>query len=115
MRCLPVLVAIVLAAGPSAAQQTPADSARVCELHDVEVLPRPRNVADFAAALRDQYPAHPRDAGVGGTVQIPINYAVGGAGVSQPGGPMLSRPGEPWAPRPMIRMTQTIGSAVPRT
>jgi TonB family protein len=69
MRLLPILLALA-AAVPSAAQQPSANSNRVYELHEVEVLPRPQNAADFTAALRAGYPAHLRDSGVGGTVQV---------------------------------------------
>lgn len=68
MRSLAVLLA--LAAVPSAAQQAPGDSARIYHLHEVEVLPQPQNAADFAAALRDGYPANLLESGVGGTVQL---------------------------------------------
>lgn len=69
MRLLPALLTLA-AAVPSAAQQPSADSTRVYELHEVEVLPRPQNAADFTAALRAGYPPHLRDSGVGGTVQV---------------------------------------------
>jgi TonB family protein len=69
MRLLPILLSLA-AAVPSAAQQPSADSTRVYELHEVEVLPRPQNAADFTAALRAGYPVHLRDSGVGGTVQV---------------------------------------------
>lgn len=69
MRSLAVFL-VLAAAAPAAAQQAPADSARVYDLHEVEVLPRPQNVADFTAALHSAYPAHLRSAGVGGTVQV---------------------------------------------
>lgn len=70
---------VLAAAVPAAAQQPSADSARVYELSEVEVLPRPRNAADFAAALREAYPPHLRTAGVGGTVQV--GFVVGPDGV----------------------------------
>jgi TonB family protein len=69
MRALAVFLALA-AAAPAASQQIPADSARVYDLHEVEVLPRPQNVADFTAALHSAYPAHLRNAGVGGTVHV---------------------------------------------
>jgi TonB family protein len=69
MRFLPILLSLSTAV-PSAAQQPSADSARVYELHEVEVLPRPENAADFTAALQAGYPVHLRDSGVGGTVQV---------------------------------------------
>ncbi|HEX6373382.1 MAG TPA: energy transducer TonB [Longimicrobium sp.] len=69
MRLLPILLSLAVAA-PSAAQQPSADSTRVYELHEVEVLPRPQNAADFTAALQAGYPAHLREARVGGTVQV---------------------------------------------
>jgi TonB family protein len=69
MRSLALFFALA-AAAPAASQQPGADSARVYDLHEVEVLPRPQNVADFTAALHSAYPAHLRDAGVGGTVQV---------------------------------------------
>ncbi|MBW3570619.1 MAG: energy transducer TonB [Gemmatimonadetes bacterium] len=69
MRSLAVLLALA-AAAPCAAQQAPRDSARIYELHEVEVLPQPQNAADFAAALRDSYPANLLESGVGGTVQL---------------------------------------------
>jgi TonB family protein len=68
MRVLPLLAALV-AAAPAAAQQ-PSVSARVYELNEVEVLPRPQNVAEFTAALRQGYPPHLQQAGVGGTVHL---------------------------------------------
>jgi TonB family protein len=74
MRSLAILLALV-AAAPSAAQQTAADSPRVYELHEVEVLPRPQNAADFTSALGQAYPPHLRQAGVGGTVQV--SFVVG--------------------------------------
>lgn len=80
MRSFAVLLTLA-AAVPSAAQQTQADSARVYELHEVEVLPRPQNVPDFTAALQQGYPAHLRQAGVGGIVQVA--FVVGPDG--QPG------------------------------
>jgi TonB family protein len=71
MRSLAVFLVLALAAAaPSAAQQTAADAPRVYDLHEVEVLPRPQNVADFTAALGRGYPAHLRASGVGGTVQV---------------------------------------------
>jgi TonB family protein len=69
MRLLPILLSLA-AAVPSAAQQPAAGFTRVYELHEVEVLPRPQNAADFTAALRAGYPPHLRDSGVGGTVQV---------------------------------------------
>lgn len=69
MRSLAVLLALA-AAAPSAAQQPAADSTRVYDLAEVEVLPRPQNAADFTAALGRGYPAHLRASGVGGTVQV---------------------------------------------
>lgn len=69
MRLLPVLL-VLLAAAPSPAQPSSPDPTRVYELHEVEVLPRPQNVPDFTAALRERYPAHLSQAGVGGTVQV---------------------------------------------
>jgi TonB family protein len=76
MRALAVLLAL-LAATPAAAQQT-ADSGRVYELTEVEVLPRPQNAADLIAALNQGYPQHLRDAGVGGTVQVVFVVNAGG-------------------------------------
>jgi TonB family protein len=76
MRSLVILLA--LAAAPCVAQ-TPADSGRVYELNEVEVLPRPQNAADFAAALRTGYPPQLSQAGVGGTVQV--SFVVGPDGV----------------------------------
>lgn len=78
MRLIPFLLAVA-AAVPAAAQQPPADSARVYELHEVEVLPRPQNAADFAMALRDAYPAHLRASRVEGAVQVA--FIVGPDGV----------------------------------
>jgi TonB family protein len=69
MRSLAVLL-VLAAAAPSAAQQLTADSTRVYDLTEVEVLPRPQNVSDFTAALGRGYPAHLRASGVGGTVQV---------------------------------------------
>ncbi|HEX2207333.1 MAG TPA: energy transducer TonB [Longimicrobium sp.] len=73
-----ILLAL-LAAAPAAAQQPAADSARVYELHEVEVLPRPQNAADFTAALQAGYPARLRTAGVGGTVQVAFVVGPDGA------------------------------------
>jgi TonB family protein len=69
MRHLALLLALT-AAAPAAAQQTPADSARVYELSEVEVLPRPQNASELIAALHQGYPRHLREAGVGGMVQV---------------------------------------------
>lgn len=69
---------VLAAAAPSAAQQAAADSGRVYDLHEVEVLPRPQNVPDFTAALRQGYPAHLRASGTGGTVQV--SFVVSPAG-----------------------------------
>lgn len=77
MRALAIL--FVLAAVPCAAQQAPADSTRVYELSEVEVLPRPQNVADFTAALQQAYPPHLYQAGVGGTVQLSFIVGPDGA------------------------------------
>jgi TonB family protein len=81
MRSVAVFLALA-AAAPAASQQPVADSARVYELHEVEVLPRPQNVPDFTEALRSGYPPHLRATGVGGTVQVV--FVVGPDGV--PGG-----------------------------
>lgn len=78
MRALPLILALI-AALPAVAQQTPPDSGRVYELHEVEVLPRPQNAADFSAALAQGYPPHLRGAGVGGVVQVA--FVVGPDGV----------------------------------
>lgn len=80
MRAFAVLLGLI-AAVPVGAQQTPADSARVYELAEVEALPRPQNAAEFAEALRQGYPPHLRDAGVGGTVHV--SFVLGPDG--QPG------------------------------
>jgi TonB family protein len=69
MRLLAVFLAVA-AAAPAAAQQTQQDPARVYELSEVEVLPRPQNAADLLAALHQGYPPHLREAGVGGTVHV---------------------------------------------
>ncbi|HEV3051090.1 MAG TPA: energy transducer TonB [Longimicrobium sp.] len=69
MRVVALVVALT-AAAPLAAQQSAPDSARVYHLREVEVLPRPQNVAEFAAVLQHAYPPHLRAAGVGGTVQV---------------------------------------------
>ncbi|HEX5872929.1 MAG TPA: energy transducer TonB, partial [Longimicrobium sp.] len=69
MRILPVFLAILLAA-PAAAQQAAADSARVFELFEVEVMPRPQNAPEYAVALQQAYPPHLREAGTGGMVQV---------------------------------------------
>jgi TonB family protein len=69
MRPLAVILALA-AAAPAGAQQTPPDPARVYELAEVEVLPRPQNVPDLIAALHQGYPPHLRAAGVGGTVHV---------------------------------------------
>lgn len=78
MRRLAILAA-ALAAIPLPAQTPSADSARVYELHEVEVLPRPQNAPELAAALQQGYPAHLRDAGVGGEVHV--EFVVGTDGV----------------------------------
>jgi TonB family protein len=71
MRSLLLSLLLLTAAVPGTAQRTPsAASARVYELNEVEVLPRPQNAADFTAALQAGYPSHLRAAGVGGTVQV---------------------------------------------
>lgn len=69
MRALSLLAALTLAA-PAAAQQNSPDYGPVYDLHEVEVLPRPQNAAEFTAALHQAYPPHLRAAGVGGTVQV---------------------------------------------
>jgi TonB family protein len=69
MRSLLILLAL-MAAAPAGAQQVAANTARVYELTEVEVLPRPQNIAEFRAALAQSYPAHLRDAGVDGTVHV---------------------------------------------
>ena len=69
MRVVALLVALA-AAAPLAAQQSAPDSAQVYHLREVEVLPRPQNVAEFAAVLQHAYPPHLRATGVGGTVQV---------------------------------------------
>jgi TonB family protein len=68
MRVLSLLATLV-AAAPAAAQQ-PSAAARVYELNEVEVLPRPQNVAEFTEALQQGYPPHLRQKGVGGTVHL---------------------------------------------
>lgn len=67
-----------LGAVPAAAQQEAATTGRVYELHEVEVLPRPQNMAEFTAALAGSYPAHLRQAGVGGIVQVAFVVDAGG-------------------------------------
>jgi TonB family protein len=69
MRPLAFLLGLIVAA-PAAAQMAPPDSARIFELPEVEVLPRPRNTRVFNESLALGYPAHLRVAGVGGTVQM---------------------------------------------
>jgi TonB family protein len=69
MRVLAVFLAL-MAAAPAAAQMAPPDTARIFELTEVEVLPRPRNPGVFTESLAKGYPAHLRAAGVGGTVQV---------------------------------------------
>jgi TonB family protein len=69
MRQLAVFLALA-AAVPAGAQQASPDVARVYELAEVEVLPRPQNAADLLAALHQGYPPHLRQAGVGGTVHV---------------------------------------------
>jgi TonB family protein len=80
MRLLAVFLAVA-AAAPAAAQQTSPDPARVYELSEVEVLPRPQNAADLLAALHQGYPPHLREAGVGGTVHVAFVVSADG----QPG------------------------------
>jgi TonB family protein len=77
MRSLSVFLSLVIAS-QAGAQQPPADSARVYELAEVEVLPRPQNSADLIAALNQGYPQHLREAGVGGTVQVAFVVNTGG-------------------------------------
>lgn len=77
MRSLAIF--LVLAAAPCVAQQAPDPSTRVYELNEVEVLPRPQNVPEFTDALRQGYPPHLNQAGVGGTVQLA--FVVGTDGV----------------------------------
>ncbi|HEU4882816.1 MAG TPA: energy transducer TonB [Longimicrobium sp.] len=71
MRALAVFLALALtAAAPAAAQMLPPDTARIYELAEVEVLPRPRNIPVFTESLAKGYPPHLRASGVGGTVQM---------------------------------------------
>lgn len=77
MRSLSLVLAL-LAAAPAVAQPA---AGRVYELNEVEVLPRPQNGAEFAAALRESYPQSLREAGVGGTVHV--SFVLGPDG--QPG------------------------------
>lgn len=76
MRILLILFGI-LALVPPGDLRAQEDSV-VYELHQVEVLPRPQNAAEFAEALRQRYPAPLREAGVGGTVQV--SFVVGADG-----------------------------------
>jgi TonB family protein len=69
MRSIVLLLGLI-AAAPAGAQQTPPDSARVYELTEVDVIPRPRNAKEFAQALQQGYPPHLRQAGVSGLVQV---------------------------------------------
>ena len=69
MRALCLFLALISAA-PAAAQQLPPDTARIYELTEVEVLPRPRNARVFNESLAKGYPPHLRAAGTGGTVQV---------------------------------------------
>lgn len=78
MKTIVLLVALA-AAGPVAAQQAPADWGRVHENHELDLLPRPQNAAEFTAALREGYPPALREAGVGGTVVVA--FVVGPDGV----------------------------------
>lgn len=79
MRIFTLLVAILAAAAPAAAQQTPpADTSRVFELHQVQSRPRPLNVPELVAALQQAYPPELRAAGVGGTVEL--SFVVGADG-----------------------------------
>lgn len=78
MRSLTLFLALI-AAAPAAAQHTPPDSVRVYELAEVEVIPRPRNAAEFMAALRQGYPTHLRASRVEGTVEVA--FVVGPDGV----------------------------------
>lgn len=81
MRISTVLLAVLIAAAPAAAQQTmPADTGRVFELHQVQSLPRPQNVPELVAALQQAYPPELRAAGVGGTVQL--SFVVGADGTT---------------------------------
>jgi TonB family protein len=71
MRSIAALLSVLVAAAPSGAQQTPAaDTERVYALTEVEVPPQVQNPQDFASALQEAYPAHLRESGVGGTVQL---------------------------------------------
>lgn len=78
MRIIKVLLAILVAAAPAAAQQAPADSVRVYELVQVDELPRPQNVPELVAALQEAYPPELRAAGIGGTVEL--SFVVGADG-----------------------------------
>jgi TonB family protein len=78
MHILTGLLAILIAAAPAAAQQTPVDTSRVFELHQVQSLPRPQNVPELVAALQQSYPPELRAAGVGGSVQL--SFVVGADG-----------------------------------
>jgi TonB family protein len=68
MRALCLFLAL-MAGAPAVAQQLPPDTARIYELTEVEVLPRPRNVRVFNESMAKGYPPHLRAAGTGGTVQ----------------------------------------------
>jgi TonB family protein len=78
MRTFTVVLALLAAAAPAAAQQTPADTTRVYELHQVQSLPRPQNAAEFVAALQQAYPPELRAQGVGGRVQVSFVVGVDG-------------------------------------
>lgn len=78
MHVLTGLLTILIAAAPAAAQQTPADTTRVFELHQVQSLPRPQNAAEFVAALQQAYPPELRSQGVGGSVQVSFVVGVDG-------------------------------------
>lgn len=77
MRILTFSLALLIAAVPVRAQTGP-DSAGVYELHQVEVLPRPQNAAEYRTALQQVYPRQLLEAGVGGTVQV--SFVVGADG-----------------------------------
>jgi len=76
MRILTLSLAVLVSAVPARAQT--GQDARVYELQQVEALPRPLNAAELAAALQRLYPAHLRDAGVGGTVALSFIVGVDG-------------------------------------
>jgi hypothetical protein len=71
---------LVAAAPPLAAQHSasPADTARVYDVADVQIPPAVLNAADLLDALNAAYPPHLRASGTPGTVQVQLVIGVDG-------------------------------------